>query len=123
MRRKNEEIDVWLNVAIPPDGDPEPCWPWIGKLNPGDGRPYFTVGGVRWLAYRLTWKLVFGPIPAGAVMRHVKCANETCCNPWHVAPGTQGQNETDKGDQDRWGFPKEVLQSVMMYAQAGMDQK
>jgi hypothetical protein len=122
MRRKNEPIDVWLHVAIPKDGDIEPCWPWTGQVNKSDGRPYFTVGGVRWLAYRLTWTLVHGPIPDGQVLRHVKCANEVCCNPWHTTPGTQSQNETDKGDQDRWGFPKEVLETVLEYNAAGMPQ-
>lgn len=122
MRRKNEPIDVWLHIDIPPDGDPDPCWPWTGNVNPSDGRPYFTVGGVRWLAYRLVWTLVFGPLRRGQVVRHVVCANERCCNPWHIQAGTQSENETDKGDQDRWGFPQEVLQSVLEYNRAGIAQ-
>jgi hypothetical protein len=123
MRRKNEPIDVFTHIAIPPDGDTDPCWPWTGKLNKSDGRPYFSVGGVRWLAYRLTWTLVFGPIPEGQVLRHVRCANEVCCNPWHAIPGTQGENETDKGDQDRWGFPREVLESVLEYNKSDISQE
>jgi len=123
MRRKNEPIDVFLQIAIPPDGDPGPCWPWTGKLNKSDGRPYFTVGGVRWLAYRLVFTLVKGPLRPGEVVRHVVCANEVCCNPWHIEAGTQGENETDKGDQDRWGFPREVLDSVLEYSRAQIAQE
>lgn len=122
MRRKNEPIDVFLHIAIPSDGDPGPCWPWTGKVNKTDGRPYFTVGGVRWLAYRLVYTLVHGPIEPGQVVRHVKCANEICCNYHHLQAGTQSENETDKGDQDRWGFPLEILRTVIEYSDAGMPQ-
>lgn len=122
MRRKSEPIDVFLHIAIPEDGDTTPCWPWTGKINKSDGRPYITVGGVRWLAYRLVYTLVKGAIPIGQVVRHVVCANEICCNPFHLAAGTQSQNETDKGDQDRWGFPKEVLHAVLEYNDANMSQ-
>lgn len=122
MRRKNEPIDVWLHIAIPSDGDPAPCWPWTGKLNPTDGRPYFTVGGVRWLAYRLVYTLVHGPIADGNVVRHRDCNNEACCNPHHLLEGTQGDNERDKGDTDRWGFPREILDAVLEYKRLGMPQ-
>jgi len=109
MRRKNEPIDVFMYIDIPTDGDPRPCWPWTRGLNKTDGRPYFTVAGVRWLAYRLVYTLVFGPIEDGQVVRHKECDNEACLHPYHLLAGTHGDNERDKGDHDRWGFPQEVL--------------
>lgn len=122
MRRKNEPIDVWLNIHMPTDGDTRPCWVWAAALNPTDGRPYFNVAGVRWLAYRLVYTLVHGPIPDGQVVRHA-CDNEACCNPSHLSVGSHGDNERDKGDHDRWGFPKEVLTQIMKYYKAGVQQQ
>lgn len=112
MRRKNEPVDVWQSIGIPPDGDITPCWQWEGKVNPSDGRPYFSVGGVQWLAYRLVWVLINGEIPVGQVVRHKVCDNERCCNPHHLLLGTQSDNELDKYAHERWGFPHAVIDDI-----------
>lgn len=118
----HEAIDVFTYMQIPVDGNTEVCWPWLGKVNPTDGRPYITVKGVKWLAYRLSWSLVFGEVPEGLVLRH-SCDNKTCCNPHHLIPGTQSENENDKYDRDRYGFPLKVIEGILFYSTMGLSQE
>jgi hypothetical protein len=37
--------------------------------------------------------------------------------------GSQSDNELDKYDRDRYGFPNEVLTAIMKYNKAGMPQQ
>jgi hypothetical protein len=121
MRRKTEPIDVFQQIGIPEDGDATPCWPWTGKLG-SDGRPYITIGGVKMLAYRVVFTLVYGPIAPGNVVRHKVCDNEACCNPYHLLEGTQSDNELDKLEHERWGFPHAVLDDIRRMHAKGMRQ-
>lgn len=77
---------------------PEPntgCLLWTGTTCRGYGRTMYpnkerTVG----LAHRLMYILKKGPIPDGAVVRHL-CDTPTCCNPDHLALGDQKDNALD----------------------------
>lgn len=121
MRRKTEPIDVFTRLNIPEDGNVTPCWEWTGKVG-GDGRPYITIGGVKYLAYRVVFELVYGKIPPGFVIRHKVCDNEKCCNPHHLLAGTQSDNELDKYAHERWGFPHKVIDDIRMLHEKGMTQ-
>lgn len=123
MRRKNEPIDVFMCIDIPPQGDEKPCWLWADKLNPTDGRPYFTIGGVKHLAYRVVYELTYGPLQPGEIVRHKVCDNPACCNPHHLLKGTQSDNETDKYEAERWGFPHAVIDDIRRMSEKGMQQK
>lgn len=123
MRRKHEPIDVFMYINIPSNGDPIPCWEWTGELNKSDGRPYFTIGGVKHLAYRVVWELTDGPLLPGQVVRHKVCDNEKCCNPYHLLAGYQSDNELDKLAHERWGFPHAVIDDIQRMHEKGMNQK
>lgn len=122
MSRANQPEDVFKFIRMPPDGDTSICWIWEGGTGGSDGRGYFSAKGVKWLAYRLVYTLVYGPIPEGQVVRH-KCDNKLCCNPKHLELGTQSDNENDKYDRDRFGFPLEVIKSIMKYHKMDMSQE
>lgn len=111
MGRRNEPSDVFTYVDTR-GGDPDQCWPWTGALGGRDNeRGYFSVGGVKWLAHRLVWTLVHGPIEEGMVVRH-KCDNPICCNIAHMELGTQSDNENDKYKRDRTGLPVAVVREI-----------
>lgn len=86
---------------------PNECWPWVGKSRVtgygsigGGGR-----GAPRMLAHRAIWELTYGPIPDGrghhgTVVMHT-CDNRLCCNPGHLALGSQGENVRDMDAKGR----------------------
>lgn len=122
MRRKTEPIDVFTRIGIPVDGDATPCWEWEGKLG-SDGRPYITIGGVKYLAYRVVYELVHGKLEPGQIVRHKVCDNEKCCNPAHLLAGSQSDNELDKYEHQRWGFPHDVIAEIRRLNEKGLNQR
>jgi hypothetical protein len=66
------------------------CWVWLGALN---GKGYGTVRheGRTWLAHKLAYELLVGPVPDGLQLDH-RCVNKPCCNPAHLEPVTPKQN-------------------------------
>ena len=70
------------------------CWEWSGNIG-SHGYGQFTIerGSVT-TAPRFSYKLHFGAIPTGAVVRHT-CDNKRCVNPSHLQIGTQKQNGAD----------------------------
>lgn len=122
MRRKTEPIDVFAKIKIPEDGDPTPCWEWEGSLG-SDGRPYITIGGVKHLAYRVVYELTYGKLLPGQVVRHKVCDNERCCNPHHLLAGSQSDNELDKLEHERVGFPHAIIKEIRRLHEKGMSQK
>ncbi len=87
----------WDKVAI---GAADECWEWQGYR---DRAGYGHVGigsrvdGTKRTvpAHRLAWELTHGPIPEGIKVRHLVCDNPPCCNPAHLALGTQAENVAD----------------------------
>lgn len=67
------------------------CWEWEGLRN---NRGYgLTIDeGREWLAHRLIYTLVRGPIPSSLVLDHFQCGNKCCVNPAHLEPVTSAEN-------------------------------
>lgn len=80
------------------------CWLWTGST---DGRGYGTVGRKRadgshgeYKTHRIAYELSNGAVPAIGVVMH-ECDNRICCNPSHLAFGTQKKNLLDAVDRGR----------------------
>ena len=74
-------------------GKPDQCWEWTAwKNNKGYGQ--IGEGGKLKLAHRISWRLVYGAIPAGMKVLH-RCDNPACVNPNHLFLGSQQDNISD----------------------------
>lgn len=69
------------------------CWIYLGRKE-HHGHGVIGMMGRRWKVHRLVWTLLYGPIPDGAVVRHL-CDNPPCVRPDHLAVGTQADNVAD----------------------------
>lgn len=79
------------------------CWRWTACT---DRSGYGGVGwaGRRWIAHRLVYTLLFGPIPDGMDLDHLchnrdstcpggpSCRHRACVNPEHCEPATRRRN-------------------------------
>lgn len=77
--------------------DPETgCHIWQGATNnKGYGTKLDPATGKLALVHRLAYEEVYGPIPEGLVIDHVKarrCRHKTCINPDHLEPVTVAEN-------------------------------
>lgn len=79
---------------------PDECWPWTAGRNRRRGDHQYgtyvlwnheTLKDEPWLAHRLAYTLLVGPIPEGLVIDHL-CRQTLCCNPLHMEPVTQAEN-------------------------------
>lgn len=84
-----------------PDG-PDGCHLWTGALRNGYGK--ISWNGRTLSTHRLTWELVFGPIPDGMNVLH-RCDNPACCNPRHLFLGNHADNMRDREAKDRHNAP------------------
>lgn len=74
-------------MPIPESG----CWVWMrGLLSNGYGITY--VAGKQRVVHRVTYERKYGPVPVGLQLGH-KCRVRSCCNPDHVEPVTQAENQ------------------------------
>jgi len=93
---------------------PEPnsgCWLWLGTVQggttdkPTDARPRMWDGEKSDYAYRISWSLFRGAIPARLEIRH-KCDVPSCVNPDHLTIGTRKDNMGDCVERGRTNKPR-----------------
>ena len=117
MRRANKAVDVFRLIDM--SAGRNACWPFTGALN-NKGRPYFTVKGKKYLAYRLVYELVHGEGSlGGAIARHT-CDNEVCCNDLHIVPGDHQQNMNDMKERERHGLPHHTIRAIRKLGDIGI---
>ena len=97
-----------------------PCWPFTGGLN-SKGRPYFSVGGKKYLAYRLAYELVHGEGSLEGKLALHQCDNEICCRPDHIIPGEHKQNMKEMRDRERHGLPHHTVRAIRKLAKDAED--
>lgn len=76
---------IWARMVLGP-GD---CWLWTGSVFKGYGQ----VGNDQ--PHRMAYQELIGEIPLGLQLDHL-CRVPTCCNPWHLDPVTQAENNRRK---------------------------
>lgn len=82
---------VQAKIAVRESG----CWEWVaarhlngyGAAGSQTGR-----GGMPWLAHRLVYTLLVGPIPEGMQIDHFVCNWPPCVNPSHLRVVTPREN-------------------------------
>lgn len=103
----NKPTDVFKYIDMR-DGDITQCWPWQGSINKSDGRPYFTVDGIKKAAYVWTLELFSGEKASARFVLH-SCDNPICCNPHHGKWGTHQENMDEMKARERHGMPAVVV--------------
>lgn len=96
------------------------CWLWLGPIHyngrsddraRGYGRQSWrrdlldeTSHTKNWLAHKLIYELLIGPVPHKLVLDHLKerCSSRRCVRPDHVEPVTHAVNVIRGGG--RWGY-------------------
>lgn len=111
MSTTNKTIRIFESINLC-NGDTEKCWEWTRSLNKSDGRPYFTVDGVKKPAYVWVLELVTGEQANGRSALH-SCDNPTCCNPHHLRWGTHEENMADMVERERHGIPAIVRKAIV----------
>lgn len=76
------------------------CWEWQKGLGSPFGYGVFYFDGKSQRAHRVSWTIVYGPIPAGLWVLH-KCDNPGCVNPSHLYLGTAKDNMRDSVERGR----------------------
>jgi len=82
---KNTPETFWARVE-----KTDTCWLWTAHKHRA-GYGVFRFNGKTWLAHRLAYELVIGPIPDGLGLDHL-CRVRKCVNPDHLEPVTQAEN-------------------------------
>lgn len=75
------------------------CWNWQKSVT-SEGYGQLTENRKYWTTHRYVYTKIYGNIPDGMVIRHL-CHNKRCCNPEHLAMGTQRDNWYDSEELHR----------------------
>lgn len=78
---------LWSKVEV---HHPAGCWEWIGKSDPR-GYGVFTIKSKSFLAHRVAYTTLIGPIPQGMCLDHL-CRNHSCVNPDHLRVVSEREN-------------------------------
>jgi hypothetical protein len=92
-------------IEVDPD---TACTGWLGGKDQ-DGYPMFWYEGKTERASRALWKLIYGGIPEGLIVRH-KCDNPACLNLDHLELGTHKENTGDALERGRMQGPVKVTE-------------
>lgn len=65
----------------------------VDRYGYGQFKPTSGASPVR--AHRYAYEIMHDDLPRSAVLLH-SCHNRRCCNPGHLAPGTQAENHLDR---------------------------
>ena len=120
MARKNITTDIFKHIDMK-GGNTNECWEWKGKLNPKDGRPYFTINGLRRPSYAIVLEATTGEDQEDRITRH-NCDNPICCNPSHLVWGDHQDNMNDMKERERHGLPKIVVKAIKKLIEKGKTQ-
>lgn len=66
------------------------CWLWTGRILP-NGYGSVSVSGGQYVAHRVAYTLVNGPVPLELDLDHL-CRVRACINPSHLEPVTRAEN-------------------------------
>ena len=108
---KRFQVDGVVRTDPPTEWPRLPCWLWIGGVNGNrirggkitrDGGYGYIRGpdGKMTRVHILSYRELRGPIEDGYLHRHT-CDIHRCGNPWHIEPGTSGENNQDMYDRNR----------------------
>lgn len=76
--------------------DDNGCWVWTGPLTPNGYGSTVRAWGRGWLAHRLAYTVMVGPIPDEFQVDHL-CRNRPCISPFHLEAVTQAENLRRQG--------------------------
>jgi hypothetical protein len=98
---EKDKARFWAKVVKQENG----CWEWSSTLRNGYG--LFSLAGHPVSAHRLAYKMAYGEIPEGLLIRHSnECVSRACVNPEHLTPGTQLDNMQDRKAAGNYPQPK-----------------
>ena len=101
MTEAERTAAFWAKVDR--SGGPGACWPWLAAKTLGYGSFWNGTRVVR--AHTYAWVLANGPMPEGRSFGCHKCDNPPCCNPAHIFPGTNAENQADSRAKGRSRLP------------------
>ena len=106
---EKREKAFWSFVEL---GFEDGCWHWKGaKNNRGYGQFRITGYKAMFMAHRISYRLVKGPIPEGYVVMHM-CDNRACVSPLHLTIGEQQENMKDMINKGRAGLKQYAGEDV-----------